>query len=41
VTCFVDTSALLAVMIADDAKHIQAQETWIRLLQGFTVVPGA
>lgn len=31
---FVDTSALLAVLDADDARHARATRTWARLLSG-------
>ncbi len=33
-TCFVDTSALYAVLDADDANHLVARQTWAALLEG-------
>jgi predicted nucleic acid-binding protein len=34
VTVFVDTSALLAILDADDVHHVRARSDWGRLLEG-------
>lgn len=35
-SCFIDTSAFLAVMAADDAHHTKAVEIWNQLLENGT-----